>query len=109
MNLRVLGFNRLRTARSRFFFRAFCPCAVLSAVGVFALVLGSRADAASINHGNFMGSTVTYVDVTEASATDAVPLYGMPSVFGDSLISIPCCSMRFRSWGCRPWISRMAN
>jgi hypothetical protein len=54
-------------------------------VGVFALVLGSRADAASINHGNFMGSTVTYVDVTEASATDAVPLYGMPSVFGDSL------------------------
>jgi hypothetical protein len=41
--------------------------------------------AASINYGDLVGNTVTYIDVTEASATDPLPLYGAPTVSGDSL------------------------
>lgn len=41
--------------------------------------------AAPINYGSHMGATVTYVDVTEESATDPTPLYGAPTVTGDSI------------------------
>lgn len=42
--------------------------------------------AGSINYGNFSGATVEYLDVTEDSNTgDALPLYGAPTVQGDSL------------------------
>jgi hypothetical protein len=42
--------------------------------------------AAPINYGNFMGNTVTYVDVTEDSNSgDTLPLFGAPTVSGDSL------------------------
>ena len=40
---------------------------------------------AAINYGSFMGTDVTYVDVTESSATDPVPLFGAPSVSGNSI------------------------
>lgn len=59
----------------------------------FALLLGFAAYcfsatsyAASINYGNFSGATVNYIGVTEASNSgDAVPLFGPPTVSGDSL------------------------
>jgi len=41
--------------------------------------------AATINYGDHMGTTVTYVGVTESSGTDAVPLFGPPTVTGDSI------------------------
>lgn len=48
--------------------------------------LAATSHAASINYGNFMGATVTYIGVTEASNSgDAVPLFGPPTVSGDSL------------------------
>jgi hypothetical protein len=43
------------------------------------------AQAATINHGNFPAVTVDYLDVTEASSTDPVPLFGSPMTFGDQL------------------------
>jgi hypothetical protein len=45
------------------------------------------AQAAPINYGNFAGVTVDYLNVTEDanSAGDAPPLFGAPSVSGDSL------------------------
>ncbi len=56
---------------------AVSGCAVLA----FAL----PADAAQINYGDFMGNTVNFLQVTEDSGTDPTPLYGAPSVFGDTL------------------------
>lgn len=42
--------------------------------------------AAPINYGSFMGTTVTYVDVTEDSNSgDTLPLFGPPTVSGNSL------------------------
>lgn len=43
-----------------------------------------RAEAA-INYGDFMGNTVVYTDVTEESLTDALPLYGAPTISGNTL------------------------
>jgi len=40
-------------------------------------------------HGDFAGSTVDFFGVTETSATDPTPLYGAPSVFGNSLAFFP--------------------
>ena len=46
----------------------------------------SLIHAAAINYGNFMGNTVTYVGVTEDSNSgDATPLFGAPTVSGDSI------------------------
>jgi hypothetical protein len=55
------------------------------AAGAFLLV--GQAFAAPINYGDFAGATVTYTQVTEDanSAGDAPPLFGPPSVSGDSL------------------------
>jgi len=56
-------------------------CALAAAV--LASVDSSRA--APINYGDFNGSTVQYLQVTEDSSTDATPLYGTPNLSGDSL------------------------
>ena len=45
----------------------------------------SYASAAPINYGDFAGSTVMYRQVTEDSATDPTPLFGAPTIAGDSL------------------------
>ena len=50
-----------------------------------ALITGTEALEASINYGDFAGNTVNFLQVTEDSGTDPTPLYGAPSVFGDSL------------------------
>lgn len=47
------------------------------------LLLASMAHAASINYGNFgpVPPGIAYLNVTESSTTDAVPLYGPPTLF----------------------------
>jgi hypothetical protein len=53
---------------------------------LIALVSVQFSHAAPINYGDFMGNTVTYVGVTEDSNSgDAPPLFGAPSVSGDTL------------------------
>lgn len=54
---------------------------VCTSVLVAALPVG----AATISYGNVAGSTVVYQNVTESSGTDAPPLFGAPSIFGDTL------------------------
>jgi hypothetical protein len=44
-----------------------------------------QSQAASINYGNFSGTTVDYQMVTESSSTDPGPLFGAPTVSGDTL------------------------
>jgi hypothetical protein len=52
-----------------------------------AVALTSQAPAASINYGNFSAISVDFLDVTEAanSIGDSAPLFGAPTVAGDSL------------------------
>lgn len=52
---------------------------------VLALAPMVRSQAASINYGNFPGTTVDYQMVTESSSTDPVPLFGAPTVSADTL------------------------
>ncbi|MCU0772161.1 MAG: PEP-CTERM sorting domain-containing protein [Verrucomicrobia bacterium] len=59
------------------------------AVRVFAgacvLLLQAAAQAATTNYGNFVAGTVVYQNVTEASVTDSIPLYGAPTISGNTL------------------------
>lgn len=50
-----------------------------------ALAFASSAKAAPINYGVFVGASVQYIDVTEDSGTDTPPLYGAPTIAGDTL------------------------
>lgn len=54
-----------------------------------ATLLASPAVAAPINYGDFSGLTVDYLQVTENSITDPVPLFGAPTVVDDSLVFTP--------------------
>jgi len=45
--------------------------------------------ATPIIYGDFLGTTVQYLGVTEESGTDLTPLYGAPTISGDSLIFDP--------------------
>ena len=62
----------------------FCACALTVAIAAF---LFTPAFAAPINYGDFAGSTVMYLDVTETANTpgDSEPQYGAPSILGDKL------------------------
>ncbi len=63
---------------------------VLCAVSLFAAV--SIASAGSINYGNYEGtapSEVDFLSVAESSSTDAVPLFGTPSRYENSLWFFP--------------------
>ncbi len=57
--------------------------AAISTVVLFAYT--NPAVAVPINYGDFTGSTVMFSQVTEDSGTDPTPLYGAPTVAGDSL------------------------
>lgn len=51
-----------------------------------AIQLPAQSVAAPINHGNFFGATVDYLDVTEdTNSGDTQPLFGAPTISGDSL------------------------
>jgi hypothetical protein len=54
-----------------------------------ALFFAPASRAASIVHGNFSGTTVDYLQVTESSITDPVPLFGAPTPAGDALAFNP--------------------
>lgn len=60
---------------------------------LFAIVLlaaaTSGARAVSTNYGNFVGATVQYIDVTETTVTDPLPLFGAPVVAGDFIDFAP--------------------
>jgi len=60
-------------------------CIVGGALLIILAVIAQPSLAATINYGDHMGTTVTYVGVTESSGTDAVPLFGPPTVTGDSI------------------------
>jgi hypothetical protein len=60
---------------------------VLLAAGFCVAVAASPALSAPINHGNFPGATVDYLQVTEDanSPGDTPPLFGKPEVTGDTI------------------------
>ena len=55
--------------------------------GIILLLGVAGAAAAPINYGDFDGTTVMYLDVTETahSVDDTPPLYGAPGIFGNTL------------------------
>ena len=59
----------------------------VAAVALAGILLVTSAKAAPINYGNLPGATVDYLQVTEdaVSAGDAPPLFGAPTVTGDSI------------------------
>ncbi len=69
--------------------------ATLSMAALFACT--ATATAAPINYGDFTGTTVMYLDVTEDSGTDTPPLFGAPTVSGDSLDFNPVSFNSFSS------------
>lgn len=54
-------------------------------LAVVLLVAPASMQAASINYGSFVGTSVTYQNVTEFSTTDPVPLFGAPTLIGNTL------------------------
>lgn len=59
----------------------------LSAVALLAVT--SSALAAPINHGSFSGADVDFLAVTENSKTDPTPLFGLPTIAGNTLTFNP--------------------
>jgi len=62
--------------------RSICFAIVL---GAGALLLAASVRAAPINYGNFNGTNVMFLGVTEDSSTDPPPLFGPPTPSNDSL------------------------
>ncbi|MEQ9453064.1 MAG: hypothetical protein RLN76_00550 [Phycisphaeraceae bacterium] len=56
---------------------------------VAGLAVAGNAWAAGQNYGSFVGANVTYTDVTENSTTDPLPLFGAPTVVGDTMSFSP--------------------
>jgi hypothetical protein len=59
----------------------------LATTGAFVCLLAAAGPAAAvpIDYGDHLGADVSYLAVTEDSATDPVPLFGPPSVTGNSI------------------------
>lgn len=74
----------------------------LIAFSALSLAMLPSVQAASINYGNFNGNTVVYQNVTEASGTDPVPLFGAPIVTGDSIDFNPVLFNAFSQFGAPP-------
>lgn len=74
---------------SRRIMESFLPRVGAKAVAyafIALLTLQATSFAVPINHGNFDGDTVMYIDVTEDTNTgDAQPLFGEPTISGDAL------------------------
>ena len=81
-----------RTATITLSALAFAVCLVTAA---------PRGDAAPINYGDFAGNSVMFLDVTETanSSGDSEPLYGGPSVIGDTLDFNPGGFVADSLWG----------
>jgi hypothetical protein len=66
--------------------RALTRCIALSLCASLLGLFSSVANAASISYGNFAAPPATqFLNVTESSGTDAVPLYGPPAPFATGL------------------------
>jgi hypothetical protein len=52
-------------------------------------LMAVQSTQATTLYGNFVGNTVTYLDVKESSITDPVALFGPPSLDGDNLVFSP--------------------
>lgn len=74
-----------RCASLRGLLRSFV---IATAAVAFLCIAADFSRAGSINYGTFVGSTVKYTNVTESSA-DPLPLYGAPTLAGDSLFFSP--------------------
>jgi len=48
-------------------------------------MVGSSSVFAAINYGDFTGTSVSYLGVTESSGTDSSPLFGAPIISGNTL------------------------
>ena len=72
---------------------------VVLVLGLGALISVPSANATPINYGDFSGTTVMYLDVTESSATDPTQLYGAPYVTGNSLNFDPVSFNSFSTGG----------
>src|SRR5688572_9139741 len=61
--------------------------ALMAAGALLCLGLSTAVQAASINYGDFNSNPpgVMFLDVTESSGTDAVPLFGPPTFVGQEL------------------------
>jgi hypothetical protein len=59
----------------------------LALTGALVCLLAAAGPAAAvpINYGNHLGTDVTFVNVSEDSGTDPVPLFGAPTVTGNSI------------------------
>ena len=66
-------------------FRTQCVPAAILALGLLGVCPMASATAAAINYGDFLGTTVTFYQVTEDSGTDPTPLFGAPTLSGDAL------------------------
>ena len=85
--LRIIELSSLRS-RSAFSFAAKrVGRQLLVAMAMLSLAaFAPMAVAVPINYGNFSGTTVDYIDVEEdTNSGDTLPLFGAPSVSGDSL------------------------
>ena len=62
-------------------------CIALSGISLIVAIGGfaTAGHAVPTNYGNFVGINVTYTQVTEDSVTDPGPLFGAPTVAGDTL------------------------
>src|SRR5687767_9514421 len=58
---------------------------LFSVAAVVLLAFVSAALAAQINYGSHMGTNVTYVNVTEDTDGHPLPLFGPPTVTGNSI------------------------
>lgn len=77
-SVRALSANTRRTS--------LVPITALVAVASLLTSLCQPSLGAQINYGDFAGTHVDYVDVTEDSGADeALPLFGMPTVTGNSI------------------------
>lgn len=60
-----------------------------SAIASVVVIGFASVASAAINYGNFLGTTVDYLNVTENSTTDSGALFGTPTLAGDSLVFNP--------------------
>ena len=59
--------------------------AIFLVATIAALIMPTALFATTINYGDFPGDTVTYLQVSEYSLGDPLPLFGVPTVTGDSI------------------------
>lgn len=62
-----------------------CQKLIWGGILALALCFGASPLTASITYPDMTGITVVYENITESSGTDPVPLYGQPTITGDTL------------------------